>query len=98
MKRPDFKILDMVNEFDLASDEHKQTIQDKKNRHDHLNMLSHEMSSFIKEREAEVMKLQVRQLSCLSLPKMITGHYLSLVVIGHYWSLLVHIPKMTIFL
>ena len=98
MKRPDFKILDMVNEFDLASDEHKQAIQDKKNRHDHLNMLSHEMSSFIKEREAEVMKLQVRQLLCLSLPKMITGHYLSLVVIGHYWSLLVHIPKMTIFL
>ena len=48
MKRPDFKILDMVNEFDLASDEHKQTIQDKKNRHDHLNMLSHEMTSFIK--------------------------------------------------
>ena len=89
MKRPDFKILDMVNEFDLASDEHKQTIQDKKNRHDHLNMLSHEMSSFIKEREAEVMKLQVRQLSCLSLPKMITGHYLSLVVIGGHWSLLV---------
>ena len=64
MKRPDFKITDMVAELDQTSDEYKQLSEVKIKRQEQLSQLSHEMTSFIKERNAEVAKLQVKQLSC----------------------------------
>ena len=64
MKRPDFKIKDMVAEFDQTSDDYKQLSEVKTKRQEQLSQLSHEMTAFIKERNAEVAKLQVKQLSC----------------------------------